>query len=64
MVHNIIPKTEDTGDPPLMQISLPRIPVPRFLAYVRTSGGFLRLRNAFFSSPKIRVPNLFAFYSV
>ena len=28
-----------TGGPPLMRFSLPRIPLPWFLAYVRASGG-------------------------
>ena len=32
-----------TGGPPLTQFSLPQIPLPRFLAYVSASGGFLRI---------------------
>ena len=31
-----------TGGPPLTRKSLTRFPLPRFLAYVRASGGFSR----------------------
>jgi hypothetical protein len=34
--------SDRTGGPPLTQKSLTRFPLPRFLAYVRASGGFLR----------------------
>ena len=33
-------KIQNTGGPPFTGISLPRIPLPRFFAYVHASGGF------------------------
>ena len=35
-------ETKSTGGPPFMRFSLPWIPLPQFLAYVRASGGFSR----------------------
>ena len=35
-------KIKNTGGPPLTRFSLPRIPLPRFLAHVHVNGGFSR----------------------
>ena len=45
---------QSTGGPPLTQKSLTQFPLPRFLAYVRASGGFLCFRG-FTTVPLTRI---------
>ena len=40
---------QDTGGPPITQKSLSRFSLPRFLAYVRASGGFSNLYETWYS---------------